>query len=237
MNYDDAIDRLIATWLAAISPIVCQASLFSPVSISIHGQTLRVVCQHQYMAYRLRKYHKLLQGSGYGLEILVGDERYAFIPPVSTPKNHMTIISQNPTLQNSQWAALNSTVIDLMSDDGTVSVHGADRDSGYPLLTISPYLKIEETLCLPIDQLVGKAVLDAWDKTRRETEVIAVTKRRVIEDAIASGGKITHTYEMTWRGLLWEKAITGVLVGNNEVLCITRSLQEYQRKFWENWTN
>jgi hypothetical protein len=122
-----------------------------------------------------------------------------------------------------------------MSDDGTVSVHNTDRDGGYRLLTVCPYLKIEETLCLPINELVGKAVLDAWDKSRTETEVIAVTKQRVIEDVIASGSKITHTYEMMWRGLLWEKAVTGVLVGDDEVLCITRSLQDYQRKFWENW--
>jgi len=65
--------------------------------------------------------------------------------------------------------------------------------------------------------------------------VIAVTKQRVIDEVISTGNKTTHTYEMTWNGILWEKSITGVLLNDSEVLCITRNLQDYQRKYWENF--
>lgn len=225
-------DEAIASWLAAISPLALSIEHFSPVSVSIRDGVITARCSHQCIAYSLRRHDSLLQKSGYGLKILVGEKQYAFIPPQAP----MNIIRDNLTLDNSRWARMNSAVLDLMADDGTISIHSNDRDSGYSILTICPYRAINAVLCLPKEQLVGKAVLDAWDKSRAETEVIAVTKQRVIKEAIATGQKTTHTYEMMWNGILWQKAISGVVVGD-EVICITRNLQDYQRKFWENWVS
>lgn len=225
-------DTAVSYWLSAVSPLICQSRSFSPVSISMQGCLIVVQCTHQAMAYQLRDHDDLLKKSGYGLKILVGEKQYVFIPPC---EKTMSIIYENLTLDNSQWARMNASVIDLMSDDGTVTIHKADRDSGYRVLTVQPYQKIDATLCLPKDQLVGQAVIEGWDKTRPETEVIALTKQRVIEEAIASQQKTTYTYQMPWSGLIWRMSVTAVIVDDGEVLLITRQLEDYQRKFWENY--
>lgn len=226
-------DTAVSAWLSAVSPIICQSTAFSPVDVAIHGCTITVQCRHQYMAYRLRKYADLLKSSGYGLKILVGDDFYCYVPQEKAMSNN--IVYENHTLGNSQWGRMNISVIDLMSDDGTVSIHSADRDGGYRILAIQPYQKIDATLCLPKEQLVNQPVLAGWDNTRPETEVIAYTKRKVIEDAISSGQKTTHTYQMPWNGIQWRMGVTGILVDSGEVLLITRQLEDYQRKYWENY--
>jgi hypothetical protein len=226
-------DEAIAKWFALISPLICQSYAFSSVSIFFRGEIVYISCQHRYMAQQIvRSLENEAKEGVFAVKILVGGKKYAFLPPAKT----MSIIQENTTLRNSGWAMLNSSVLDLMSDDGTVAIHSADRDGGYKLLTVCPYQGIEQVLCLPKEQLVGKAVSETFDPSRPETEVIAVTKERVIEEAIASQQKTTHTYEMRWNGLLWQKSITGVLIDDNEVLCITRNLQDYQRKYWENFS-
>lgn len=225
-------DTAVSAWLSAVSPIICQATAFSPVTVAIHGCIITVKCRHQAMAYRLRDYDDFLKKSGYGLKILVGENQYVFIPPTGKT---MTIIEyENKTLDNSQWARMNTSVIDLMSDDGTVTIHSADRDSGYRILTVQPYQKIDAVLCLPKEQLVGQPVIEGWDKSNPDSEVIALTKQRVIEEAIATGQKTTHTYQMPWNGIQWRMGVTGVLV-DGEVLLITRQLEEYQKRYWENY--
>lgn len=223
-------DELIVEWLTEVLARVYSAFSISPIKISIQGYTtVQIDCVHRYMA---QKVLSLSQDRGFGVKILVRGKIYKLIPSSKPMSNN---ISQNTTLQNSRWAMLNGAVLDLMSDDGTISIHDTDRDSGYRVLTVCPYQQIEQVLCLPKEQLVGKAALEAFDHNRPETEIIAQTKNRVIEEVIASRTKITHTYEMMWNGLFWQKSITGVLVDDEEVLCITRDLQDYQRKFWENF--
>lgn len=229
-------DTAVSAWLSAVSPTICQSAAFSPVRIFIQGKVVVVQCSHQCMAKelrskQLREYDLLLKTAGYGLKILVGEKEYRFIPPSQA----MSILYENLTLENSQWARMNASVIDLMSDDGTVSVHSADRDGGYRILTIQPYRKIDAALCLPKERLVGQSAIEGWDKTRPETEVIAVTKQRVIEEVISTQQKTTHTYQMPWNGLQWKMGVTGVLVNDGEVLLITRQLEDYQRKYWENY--
>lgn len=229
-------DEAIACWLAAVSIVVAQFRRFNEkysypsVTIDESAALIQIKCSDMYFAKDLRKYDDLLKPSHYGLRILVGENFYAFVSPQKDIMSN--IVYENSTLSNSQWAKMNLSVLDLMSDDGTISIHSTDRDGGYKILTIAPYRKIDAVLCLPKEQLVGKAALEAWDKTKPETEVIAVTKQRVIEEAIASNQKTSHTYNLIWNGLLWEKTITGVLVGDREVLCITRNVNEYQRQYW-----
>lgn len=230
-------DEAVHHWLAVISPILIPLSGISPSSVKIQEGFLIVECESQVLAHKIRQIHEkhgdLLKESSYGLQILVKGEKYSFIPPARNMNNNTTNKS-TLLLSSSQWGRQNPLVLDLMTDDGSVSIHSVDSDRGYQLLDIAPYQWIEDTLCLPRQDLVGRPVMDAWDKSRAETEIIAVTKHRVIEEAIASGQKTTHTYQMKWSGLLWEKSVTGVIV-NDEVLLITRDTREYQREFWRNY--
>ncbi|NEQ64756.1 MAG: hypothetical protein F6K21_04465, partial [Symploca sp. SIO2D2] len=158
-------DQLLTQWFAAISSLVCQSSNITTSKVWIEEKVVIFQSSSRYLAYKVSLQDELIKKTGYGLKILWRDEQFLLIPPASTTKKLMPII-QNTTLQNSSWAKMNSSALELMSDDGTVSIFSTNRDAGYQLLTVCPYMGIEETLCLPKEQLVGKAILDAWDKSR-----------------------------------------------------------------------
>lgn len=162
------------------------------------------------------------------LEIYVQKRIYSTgIIPVNLSRTTMISTMENAwTYEQSRWAQNNGGL--FMSIPGSVFIHSANREQGYPYLAVRPDLT-EARLNRPIAELIGQAV-------HVTNEAIALPKERAIEQAIETGKKQAYAYSYKWNGAIWHFKVEVIPVDDKEILVIVNDADDYswQRGYWLN---
>lgn len=198
------------------------------VTIGILKDRIRVICNDVFSVKRLWKTRYLLScEKEIKLELYVRQKPYGI--SVIPPFLHFTTMIHAPSYSysESQWATRNRDI--FLAIPGSVFVHSADKDRGYPYLAVKPDLT-EKRLNKPIRELIGQPI-------RITPEAIAIPKEAAIEEALRTQQPQQYFYDFVWESLLWNFKVDVVpLIEHNEVLVIVTDADErrWQRDYWLN---
>jgi hypothetical protein len=195
----------------------------SDLRLNVENDTLRLTLPSEEAADLLSDVYPTLNGTHFGIELIVGGEVYDHIRPGSFIKARA---------MESEFMRSHSSLLSVLTESATYYVHS--RSDGYRCLDVAPRLGNHRVLYKPIDQILGEAI-DPM------AHVVEYSRLKVILDLLeinsVNPDVKTHsmTYTHEWQGRDWGKVITASLWGEREVVTITRSRAEqacWQDEFW-----